>query len=310
MTKYTKSELIELINSGDPYQALIKDKEGKSLGENYSTCEELDPKNKLNLATKIIFSCPNDELKKLIKIKEILRHPGASDGSFYNVLTRGLEVRQRIQDLINPDVDQPEKLLLGKEFNGDLFNEFYKLRMKLTIDLTEEALSNLTTKLVTRSQHYPKNELIRNIQIISNKMATNLQKGFILKDLLETLTGDNPWLVFQNGEFNPDLFHNYPDLTIGYLNGNEEKIAQKLASNKAVSFDTINKGLEKLRPSAVDEQHPLNKLYRSFQTALANQPPPKDNQKEKKSCFFFKHKHHHKKEDDEHHAKKGFCCLI
>ncbi|STX30154.1 Uncharacterised protein [Legionella beliardensis] len=246
-----------------PYGGLLDDSD--ALVENRATLDNLSYSDKIELATNMITACPTEELRAFSARAESLRHHEESAESFHSVLSRGLEVRQRIQAIANPNNPHPQNDLLGREFNADLFNEFSDLKTKLVADNLDELVFNLATKTTDEQAR----ELNKNIRtgLSETELAPTLRNAFLVKRLLASLTSSNPQEAFTSPEFNPGLFHEYPRLVKFYLAGHEAEIAQKLALSS--EKNQIGRQLEALKVSAIDGASPLDNLYAAFQKAVA-----------------------------------------
>ncbi|WP_419419817.1 hypothetical protein ACNVED_00495 [Legionella sp. D16C41] len=261
MTKYTTEELQTLQN---PYKELIEDND--AFAENRDTLEQLNGKEKINLATKIILNCPTNQMRGLSMQLEALRHHGETEQSFHRILSRGLEVRQRIQAMANQANPHPQNNLLDKEFGADLFNEFGRLK----IEFVQQELDSIVVNLATKTQDNQIKELTQNIRagFSDTNLGSALGEALVLRRLLTTLRGEEPQKAFTSLDFNPDLFHKYPQLVAFYLTGHEAEIAQKLALSNEKAM--VNNSLERLKPTAMTETNPLSLLYVNFQVATVN----------------------------------------
>jgi hypothetical protein len=265
MPKYTIDELKNLQN---PYEALVR--QDAALIENRNALDQLNDQEKINLVTALALACPNEQLRTFRLRLEELRHPEESENAFRQVLSRGLEVRSSIQAIAYPQKNEyPQNNLLGNQFNADLFNEFPELK----ITLVNQELSNIVSNLALFAKKEEKQELNRNIRAAfsETELGFALRNAFILKGLLVALTSPEPEKTFTNREFNPALFHAYPNLVKFYLADHEMEIAKKLAASCVkpnVSLNKISFNLERLKPSVIDHNNPLSKLCINFQSMV------------------------------------------
>ncbi|STX50039.1 Uncharacterised protein [Legionella busanensis] len=258
MPKYTVEELKNLSN---PYKELFEDSD--TMAENRDSLEQLGYQDKISVATKMVLACPNNQLRSLSLKSEELRHHQETEESFHRVLSRGLEVRHRIQAMADQQNPHPQNNLLGNEFNADLFNEFRDLK----IQLTEQELTDLVNNLVLKTPDNQIQELNQNVRagLSETKLGPALGEAFVLKRLLTLLQSSEPHLAFTSSDFNPALFHKHPRLVASYLIGREAEIAQRLANSNERA--AINSGLEQLKPQVMSNADPLSILYSQFQTA-------------------------------------------
>ncbi|MGQ3889620.1 hypothetical protein ACQUW5_11370 [Legionella sp. CNM-1927-20] len=258
MPKYTAEELRNLPN---PYKELFEDND--TLAENRDSLEQLSYKDKLTVTTKMLLACPNNQLRMLSARAEELRHHQEPEDSFHRVLSRGLEVRHRIQAMADQQNPHPQNNLLDNEFNADLFNEFGELKIKLT----ERELTELVNNLVLKTPDNQIQELSKNIRagLSETNLGPALSEAFVLRRLLTLLQSQQPHQAFTSSDFNSDLFHKYPCLVTSFLSGHEAEIAQRLANSNERA--AINNGLEQLRPNVIDNENPLSILYSQFQKA-------------------------------------------
>ncbi|WP_131782039.1 hypothetical protein [Legionella gresilensis] len=258
MPKYTVEELKNLPN---PYKELFEDSD--TMAENRDSLEQLSYQDKISVATKMVLACPNNQLRSLSLKSEELRHHQETEESFHRVLSRGLEVRHRIQAMADQQNPHPQNSLLDNEFNADLFNEFRDLK----IQLTEQELTDLVYNLVLKTPDNQIQELNKNVRagLSETKLGPALGEAFVLKRLLTLLQSSEPHQAFTSSDFNPALFHKHPHLVASFLIGREAEIAQRLANSNERAV--INSGLEQLKPNVMSNADPLSILYSQFQTA-------------------------------------------
>lgn len=94
---------------------------------------------------------------------------------------------------------------------------------------------------------------------------TAVNGAFVLRNLLETLTGDNPELALTSRDFNVDLFHRFPELVSFYLKNKEQVIASTLAlSTNPSQYGLISRKLEQLASSAIDPSNRFKLIQSEF----------------------------------------------
>ncbi|KTD65994.1 hypothetical protein [Legionella spiritensis] len=259
--KYIKDELLTDIPAAA--KKLLKD---DSLVESAEALDQMESHEKIALISEMIFQCDKNGLKDLVHSNESLRHHAESEDSFHALLSKGLEIGQRAQAMLDSRNKNPQQYLLGKEFNeGALFHQFHQL----SCDLFNRDSKALATRLVlcTPEDRKTQRELLNNIRIVfeGSQFATDVGSAFELNRYLMKFTDDASIDdALSELENMKQLLVDFPGIVEGRLSGKESEIADRLMESKSYKPSAINRMLETVTSSAVEKDHP----FRAISTCL------------------------------------------
>ncbi len=238
----SKEQIKALAN---PYQELGN---GDALAEHLEELNKLDEEERRELATKIVFDCPEGELNALGHAIKASKMHGSVEETFYDVLSRAFEVRSRIKGLHDSRNLNPHNLLLGKEFNTDLFNEFNAFSLSL---VDKKALA-IAIKLTLSTPVEQRNDLIRNARnaFPGSLFVSKLGAAFALRREIDLLLGDEPYKFFISPEFNENSYLEFAEL-FQLIEENDEEIAAKLATTPEVKRAMVLERMALIFPGSI-----------------------------------------------------------
>lgn len=257
MPLYT-AEAISLMDN--PYIYLIEE---ESLIENRDILDTLSYSKKVELIQAMVLGCPMRELNNFLRTADALSKPDEEQDCFHATLMRAIQVRKRIHAMADIHHPHPHTLLLGEEFNPDLFNEF----TNLTKQLISVNLHQISLNLVKKSPADDFAKLAQNIQIAfaSTLLPEKSRNAMLVFKLLRDLKGDNPLTFIVSPEINPALFEEFSSLVHDELKSYELSIARNLASLPLEEHYSISFVLSLIAPLPTDIEIELNP-FRLIQT--------------------------------------------
>ncbi|KTD64144.1 lpg0008 family Dot/Icm T4SS effector [Legionella shakespearei] len=219
---YTVEEIRDLEN---PYQDLGN---GDALAMHREELNKLTPEEQMDLASRMVLGCPNTELKDFFHAIEATRNPSDDTQTFHSVLASAYEVKKRIFALQDPRNKNPHLLILGNEFDEELFGTYHDLAMQV-LDKNETSIAE---RLAITTPTADRNQLALNVKgIFPNSLfATKLGHAFaIRRDIDNLLLTDHPELFFSSREFSIDGCIEFKGLFQSLTEQDATNIAQKLA---------------------------------------------------------------------------------
>jgi hypothetical protein len=221
---YTVEEIRDLEN---PYLNLGN---GDALAEHREELNKLTPEEQMDLASRMVLGCPNTELKDFFHAIEATRNPSDDTQTFHSVLASAYEVKKRIFALQDPRNKNPHLLILGNEFDEELFGTYHDLAMQV-LDKNETSIAE---RLAITTPADDRNQLALNVKgIFPNSLfATKLGHAFAIRRDIDTLLlTDHPELFFSSREFSIDGCIEFKGLFQSLTEQDATNIAQKLAMN-------------------------------------------------------------------------------
>lgn len=221
---YTVEEIRDLEN---PYVNLGT---GDALAEHREELNKLSPEEQMDLASRMVLGCPNEELKDFFHAIEATRNPSDDAQTFHSVLASAYEVKKRIFALQDPRNKNPHLLILGNEFDEELFGIYHDLAMKV-LDQNEACIAE---RLAITTPADDRHQLALNVKgIFPNSLfASKLGHAFaIRRDIDNLLLADHPELFFSSREFSVDGCIEFKGLFQTLTEQDATNIAQKLALN-------------------------------------------------------------------------------
>ncbi|MBL7481563.1 lpg0008 family Dot/Icm T4SS effector [Legionella bononiensis] len=218
---YTLEEIQGLQN---PYKDLGN---GDALAEHREGLNQLSAEQKKDLATRMVLECPQTELKNFGREIEAARVPHADGETFHSVLFQAYEVKKRIHSLLDPRNKNPHLLILDKEFDEELFNNYKDLALQV-LDTNETAIAE---RLAQTTPEESRHQVALNVKGIfpDTLFATKIGQAFALKrDIDRLLLGDNPNEFFSSREYSVDSCLEFSGL-FNVTENKESSIAAKLA---------------------------------------------------------------------------------
>lgn len=231
----------------DPYSELNS---SDQLVEHQEELDKLSSKEMNKLASKMMFACPHAELNSFGHAIKAIK-----DSTFHPVLYQAYEVTQRMHTLLNPDHPRPHDFLTGKEFNGDLFNEFTKLSLKFIKD--NETV--IATRLALTTPEEQRSELSKNVRntFRDSELPAKIGAAFTLRRSIDQLLGDKPEDFFTSKEFNIDLCNEFSMMFPPLLEGREQQIGEKLSTLDHSVRHKIARHFETINCQAHDKNNPF-----------------------------------------------------
>lgn len=275
----------DIINLPNPFQKFSNDAE---LVKNRNALNELTPENKRTLATKMLLECPGDELNYFGKIIEAARIPADDTNSFHEMLAQGFSVTKHIKSLFDLKNFKPFQLFVGSNFNADNYNEFNELKNSLLKGKEFE----IAVRLAITTPQEKRDELSKNIRIISPSLSAEVQSAFLIQHHIELhLEGDlkllngkphRPEQFFLDRDFNADTYNKFHMLfETELLKNKEQDLANKIVANVTDprQLSKICKRCEALTTSATDGNNFFKLLNAAISAAVeqkANDTPIED----------------------------------
>ncbi|RUR04147.1 hypothetical protein [Legionella sp. km772] len=219
-----------------------------ALVEHQEILDSLSETDQKELATNLLFHCPDKELKALGHAIRAIKPHDKDNGCFYHVLNRGFETRSRIKGLYDPANAHPHYLLSGADFAADLFNEFAELSARL-LDKKELAIA---CKLALTTPQEARNSLARNVRTAfpDSLLSTKLGAAFALRREIDvSLLGDAPYNFFLSAEFNKDSYLEFAEL-FQLIDDKVEEIAAKMAGTPEIKRAQVLENMIALFPGS------------------------------------------------------------
>ncbi|CAM2732656.1 hypothetical protein [Legionella worsleiensis] len=199
----------------------------KTLAEQQKRLNELSAEEKKEFATRLVMDCPPAKLKSFRSVVESARDLNSGEPSLYSLLSEAYEVKNRIYALLDPRNKNPHSLLIGSEFNLDLFNNYR--------DLASEVLSTIERDIAMRLAETTPEKNRNQVAINVNRafpdtlFAAKVAQAFVLKrDIDRLLLGSEPYKFFTSRDYNLDSCHEFPKL-FAITREKETSIATQLA---------------------------------------------------------------------------------
>lgn len=263
----------EIKNFDNPYLMIGQDSD--SLAANADELNKLSKEEMINVASKMVLACPQKDLNKFGTSLESLRRPHDDQKTFHSVIFGAYTVKKLIYALIDDKNPKPHTMIMGEDFNGNLYTTFNAL----ALDVLKNNETKIAQRLAINTQRDNQEQLINKVNSLFPKSEFSKQvKNAISfgEELDKTLLGDDP-IQFFNG-LNEDkkigLCQQYFDLLETKITGHEKDIGAKLAKaiqdNKGTASD-INLKIERINRRAKTEYSPLREIY----SAMAQQLEPK-----------------------------------
>ena len=235
---------------------------GDSLIEHRTQLDSLSEPEKREMATKIISHCPATQLNQLGHVIRALKVPGSTEETFHEVISRVFEIRKRIMGLSDDLNPAPHKLLLGAEFNSDLFAEFKEFSLQ-QLDSKEVVIAQKLALSTMDLSEEERSTLVSNAQIAfpDSLFVTKLGAAFALRREIEHhLLGDKPYNFFTSLEFNPQSYLEFVEL-FKLIKDKDETIISNLVTTPEVKRAAVLARMESIFPnSTLLEQ--TTKLYK------------------------------------------------
>lgn len=221
---YTVEEIRDLEN---PYQDLGN---GDALAQHRDELNKLTPEEQMNLASRMVLGCPSTELRGFRHVIEAAINLSAKDENqtFYSVLSDAYEVKSRIFALLDSRNPNPHRLLLDRELNKKMFNNFNQLAM----DVLNNNEAAIAERLAITTPQDARNQLALNVNEIfpDSPFASKLDHAFAIRnDIDSLLLSDHPEQFFISPEFSIDRCIEFKGLFRTLTEQDASSIAQKLA---------------------------------------------------------------------------------
>ncbi len=266
---YTVEELQNLKN---PYKHLGN---GDALAEHREELNSMHLEAKRNLASRMILKCPPGDLKTFHGAIEASRTPHDNKEAFNSILAEAYEVKNRIIALLDPRNKKPHLMILGNEFDEELFNN----NKQLAQDVLQDNETAIAERLALTTPKEDRSQLAVNVKSIfpDSELAKKIGHAFAIRhDMEHFLLGDDPHEFFASREYNIDACHEFAGL-FTLVAGQESSIAAKLAlSTPDKKRSSI---LQNIRSLAVPSNNELAsaigrafELRRSIDILLGNEP--------------------------------------
>lgn len=140
---------------------LSADISADELATNKALLDSLTMDEKIEFSTKIITLFPTNKLANMVHLVEALRHPLDNTNSFYEIVTKALDVRQRIEGMLDCRNPHPHYELIKPEFDQSNYLQF----QTLSNQLVEKNAEILAERLATITPAENTSELVRNINL-------------------------------------------------------------------------------------------------------------------------------------------------
>jgi hypothetical protein len=218
---YTVEELRDLKN---PYKDLGT---GDALAEHREELNSLTLDEQKSLAARMILECPLSDLRNFGHEIEAGRTPHDDKKTFHAVLSEAYEIKNRIIALLDPRNKNPHLLILGNEFDEELFNN----HKQLAVDVLENNEAAIAERLALTTPATDRNQLALNVKGIfpGTVLAEKIGHAFaIRRDIDNFLLGEDPHQFFASREYNVDACHEFSGL-FSVITDQESSIAAKMA---------------------------------------------------------------------------------
>lgn len=259
---FTYEQILMLEN---PYEELGQ---ANTFAENLKVLDALNPKEKNNLASKIVLGCPDTKLQHLSRQIEALRQPTHNGETFYTVLSEACQLKQRIFGLLDHRNPKPQNLLLRPEFNPALFHSFGELAKQL-VKNNESSIAERLALNAAKEEH---SIIARNIEMIfpQHLLAKKIRVAFTLRRNIDNLLlGNQPELFFSSPDFDKDICTTFANLLRILLKDHETEIGLKLAAITSAPIRTeVMHQLELLNTETFNQLNPFRLIA---STMIANE---------------------------------------
>ncbi|WP_133128099.1 hypothetical protein [Legionella nagasakiensis] len=133
----------------------------EKLAQNVRILDALPPEEKIDVATNMVLSVAAESLRDFNYAVEALRHPEKDEETFHATISQALEVRQRLESILDLRNRYPHRQFLAPEFNVDLYIKF----SSLCSALIETQADRLAARLAETTPVANKSTLARNINL-------------------------------------------------------------------------------------------------------------------------------------------------
>ncbi len=254
MGQFTYEQISQMEN---PFEQLGS---ADALAEHAAELNQLKEQDMVAVASRMVRQCPEEEFEDFSRhgIKAL-----ENQGNFYFVLDKAINIRQLSISLLDTKNPAPHRGLTGRDFDGDLFNQFPELFHSLIANqevMIAQRFAECIPDMAVQS------ELLRNI---GNIQATELARltgiAFQLHHHIQTkLLSDTPEEFFKSREFNLDNSHQFLPLICKLIEGKEQAIGEKLAKALAKDLTFIPSVLEQLKENAADTKSQFKTIAETF----------------------------------------------
>jgi len=268
---FSRQEIIKLEN---PYQDLGN---SDALAEHASELDKLSDEEMNTLASRMILSCPKQELNTFGHALNALKS-SSKEPQFHPVIYQAYEVKKRLLALSDPRNNNPHLLLLDEELNEEGFQIFNEMALKIVAN-NESAIAE---RLALTTPEKKRSALAQNVKNLfpNSDFASRTAAAFTLRrDIDRLLLGDNPEQFFSSPEFSVDLCLEFSTLLSTCLAGQEQTIGKKLAELDSPIRHDICLKLERMTVSALDQNSP----FKLITSALMAKVEPQINAEQKVS---------------------------
>lgn len=218
---YTCEEIKGLDN---PYLELG---DGDALAAHREELNKLSAPEMKSLASRMILGCPQEELKDFGHAIEALRNPADDTQSFHAVMYEAYEIKRRILSLLDPRMKNPHSMILGAEFDEELFTT----NNELAIEVFKGNESAIACRLAETTPEGDRSKVSRNVSNLFNDtvFAAKVGHAFTVKRNIDRLLlSDRPDQFFTSRDFSIESCHEFSKL-FDVVKDKELTIAGKLA---------------------------------------------------------------------------------
>lgn len=232
--------------SETPYQLLGT---GDALAEYRDQLNGLDLESKKNLASRMVLECPLQDLSDFHHAIEAGRLPVDDSQTFHFLLTETYEVKHRLVSLFDSRNSKPHLLILGNEFDEELFNN----HMDLALQVLNDNESAIAERLALTTPEESRHQVALNVKgIFPNTLfAAKIGQAFaVRRDIDRLLLGNAPYEFFNSREYSTDSCQEFSGL-FRIIEGQESSIAGKLAlSTPEEKRTTISRNIQGITPTS------------------------------------------------------------
>lgn len=265
----------QILASEDPYKDIL---EADGLVAHLNELIELNEDEQFELATKMMSKAPTEKLYELHATIEAAKANGHI--SFYDVLSQAYGVRNLLERLKNPETKNLDQLLLGKEFEPGLFENFNELSNNI-LNGSETSIAISMAISTSREKHSEVARALNNI-FPNSTLGQEVRAAFAFRREVDSLlvdqpngTGYHPELFFTSRDFSVEMCGKFNSILVGLIAGNEEKIGTGLAKVESSELRAqIALKLEQINPNALDPNSPFKLIAKAMTSVVIADPVP------------------------------------
>lgn len=274
ITNFNEEDITQI---PEPYRQLGN---AAALTKNIKKLNSLSEEQMRTLASRMVEECPEADLQEFKTTIESSRLPGKDLESFHAELSEAFTVKLTIYGLLKPENKNPQQYFSGRDGVNSSFHKFAKLALS-TLQGKEVAIATrLTyvekddkTKVVLDTK--TRKSVISNINssFPGSEFAKVVGRAFLSSHEMNKLLGNKPELFFSSVEFNPALCHEFSEMFLSIIKGNEAAIGEKLGKLDANTKSKIGEKLENIHAKATEGNSSIRLIATAMNEAVVKTTP-------------------------------------